>query len=50
MKTVIQQPTKEKVREYMQERAKSRKPPPTNKEIRRVLGWDLIEMHRNGVL
>jgi len=44
------QPTKKQVREYMEQRQASGKPPPEMKEIRRQLGWDLIEMRRNGTL
>jgi hypothetical protein len=39
-------PTKEQVREYMQRRTESHRAPPDLKEIRRQLGWDLIEMER----
>ncbi|HEV7618511.1 MAG TPA: hypothetical protein VGO51_10465 [Burkholderiaceae bacterium] len=44
------QPTKQQVRMYMEKRAESRKPPPDMKDIRRQLGWELIEMARNGAL
>lgn len=39
-------PTKEQVREYMERRQEQHQPPPTQEEIRRQLGWDLIEMER----
>jgi len=39
-------PTKEKVREYMHRRQADHRPPQTQEEIRRQLGWDLIEMER----
>jgi len=39
-------PTKQQVREYMDGRQREHKPPPSQKEIRRQLGWDLIEMQR----
>lgn len=43
-------PTKQQVRQYIEKRSESRKPPPSVKEIRRQLGWELAEMTRNGVL
>jgi len=42
------QPTKREIRMYMERRAESKKPPPDMKEIRRILGWELVEMARNG--
>ena len=42
------QPTKHEIRAYLKQRIESRKPPPDMKEIRRNLGWQLIEMARNG--
>ena len=39
-------PTKEQVREYMERRQVAHKPPPSRDEIRRQLGWDLVEMAR----
>lgn len=41
-------PTKEQVRAWQHERVKSPKPPPDPKQIRRELGWDLVEYQRNG--
>ena len=41
-----QKPTKEQVREYMARRHAQHHPPQTQEEIRRQLGWDLIEMER----
>ena len=41
LKTV--KPTKEQVREYMMRRHAQHHPPQTQEEIRRQLGWDLIE-------
>jgi len=38
--------TKEAVREYMNQRNKERKPPPSQKEVRRMLGWELRDMQR----
>lgn len=40
------QPSKEQVREYMEQRQAAHKPPPDPREIRRQLGWDLDEMQR----
>lgn len=40
-------PTKEQVREYMEQRQVAHKPPPSRDEIRRQLGWDLIAAERN---
>lgn len=40
------QPTKEQVRAYMARRQSARRPPPEMNEIRRQLGWDLVEMQR----
>lgn len=39
-------PVKEIVRHYMQQRRTERAPVPTLEEIRRVLGWKLIEAER----
>jgi hypothetical protein len=44
VKTV--KPTKEQVREYMERRQAEHRPPPSREEIRRQLGWELIEMER----
>jgi len=41
-----QHPTKEQVREYLKHRQQQHCPPPDIKEIRRQLGWDLIETDR----
>jgi hypothetical protein len=40
------QPTKQEVREYMERRVEAHKPPPSMEEIRRQLGWGLIEQER----
>ncbi len=40
-------PTKEQVREWSKERQKDHKPPPDPKQIRKELGWDLIQAERN---
>lgn len=39
-------PTKQLVRDYMDERTRSDDPPPTPDEIRRQLGWNLISSLR----
>jgi hypothetical protein len=43
----MSQPSKEQVKRWIEDRAKERKPLPSRKEIRRQLGWDLIEAARN---
>jgi hypothetical protein len=35
------QPSKEQVRQYMDRRVHEHKPPPSAKDIRRILGWHL---------
>lgn len=45
--TDIHQPTKKQVRDWMATRAKEHKPLPTQSELRRQLGMDLIESARN---
>lgn len=37
----VKQPTKEQVRRYMEQRQAERQVPPSIKEIRRRLGWNL---------
>lgn len=39
-------PTKEQIRNYMQERKKAVEPPPSPERIREILGWNLIPMAR----
>ncbi len=39
-------PTKEQVREYMQQRQTERRPPPDIKQIRRQLGWELSALYQ----
>lgn len=39
-------PTKEQVRQYLALRQQQHSPPPSIKEIRRQLGWDLAETTR----
>lgn len=38
-----QKPSKENVRNYLQQRIEKKLPPPSIEEIRRVLGWGLKE-------
>jgi hypothetical protein len=44
--TKTTQPPKESVREYFDRRTHSEDPPPTSEEIRRQLGWALIQAER----
>lgn len=37
-------PAKERVRQFMEQRRVEHRPPPSIKEIRRQLDWDLIDM------
>jgi hypothetical protein len=46
MEPVMSKPVKQQVRTCIQEQAKERKPPPSREEIRRQLGWNLIEAVR----
>lgn len=39
--------TKEQARRWMEDRAKDRKPLPSQKELRRQLGMDLLDAQRN---
>jgi hypothetical protein len=43
----IKQPTKEQVRQYLAHRNAERSAPPSMEEIRRQLGWSLIELKRH---
>lgn len=36
-------PTKQQVRDWMQQRQAEHKPPPTPEQIRRELGWGLVK-------
>jgi hypothetical protein len=40
-------PAKEQAREDMERRQAQHRPPPSREEIRRQLGWQLIEMERD---
>ncbi len=44
------QPSKEAIREWLRKEIQQRRPPPDLKQIRRELGWELIEMRRFGRL
>lgn len=39
-------PSPQQVRDYMTQRREAREPPPSLEEIRRVLGWGLIDAQR----
>lgn len=41
-------PTNEQVRNWMQQRQADRSPPPSPEQIRRELGWGLVEAQRAG--
>ncbi len=43
--TVIHQPPKHLVREYLERRTRDSKPPPSPEEIRRQLGWGMLMPH-----
>jgi hypothetical protein len=43
---MTRQPNKEQVRAFMQQRQKEKSPPPSPEEIRRMLGWGLVEAQR----
>ena len=40
------QPSKESVRQWLQNQIVGRRPPPDPQQIRRELGWELIRMSR----
>jgi hypothetical protein len=42
----VEMPTKEQVREWLRKEVEAKRPPPDMKEIRRQLGWNLIEASR----
>jgi hypothetical protein len=44
--TQVTQPSKAKVREWLDQRTHSHEPPPTSEEIREQLGWNLIPENR----
>jgi hypothetical protein len=44
--TQVTHPTPQQVREYLARRIKEHTPPPSLEEIRRQLGWTLIEAER----
>ena len=43
-------PTKQQIRDYTTMRAQSKASPPTNEEIRRMLGWELVAASRENRL
>lgn len=46
----IKQPDKESVREWLRQRQKNSAPLPDNEQIRRELGWKLVEPMQTGRL
>ena len=46
----ISHPSKEQVRAYMAARESARRPPPTPDEIRRQLGWRLLDGEQDRLL
>lgn len=40
------QPTKEAVRQWLQNKLVERRPPPDPQQIRRELGWDMVKVER----
>lgn len=42
----MSQPTKEQVREWMNQRQAEKTPPPEPREVRRQLGWDLVQAEK----
>ncbi|MES2117420.1 MAG: hypothetical protein V4578_19825 [Pseudomonadota bacterium] len=40
----VKQPSKEQVRQYMEQRRAANDPPPSMDEIRRQLGWQLVAL------
>lgn len=43
------QPTKEDVRQWLQNKLVERRPPPDPQQIRRELGWDMVKVERGEV-
>jgi hypothetical protein len=43
---MVAHPTKQQVKQYLQERHASKAPPPSPEEIRRQLGWGLMQTGR----
>jgi hypothetical protein len=44
--TQTSKPSNQQVRSWMQQRQAERRPPPTPEEIRKQLGWGLVEAQR----
>lgn len=47
--TQTTRPQKEEVRQYMARRQEESEPPPSPEEIRRQLGWGLVEAERESM-
>lgn len=47
---VVTHPSKEQVRQWMGQRQERREPPPKPDDIRRELGWRMIEAERKQVV
>ena len=45
-KQPIKQPTKQEVRDWLKHEVAKQRPPPDLKQIRRELGWDLLQKDR----
>ena len=45
--SLTHQPSKESVRDWLRSEIGHHRPPPDPKQIRRELGWELIEMQRS---
>ena len=43
------QPSKEDVRQWLQNKLAERRPPPDPAQIRRELGWDMVKVERGEV-
>lgn len=43
------QPSKESIRQWLQQQIDERRPPPDPKQIRRELGWELVRMERREI-
>jgi hypothetical protein len=47
--TQTSKPSNQQVRSWMQQRQADKSPPPSPEEIRRQLGWGLVEAEREAV-
>ena len=50
MNSRVTHPSKEQVRAYMVAREHARRPPPAPEEIRRQLGWQMVQPDPSGAL